>query len=324
MASIEQRWYSDAPVPWYLKCLEPVYRVLSAVDRRRKRAASWRAPVPVIVVGNITVGGTGKTPMVSWLVELLREAGYKPGIVSRGYKAKPPSFPWLVSTRDEPGVAGDEPLMLARRCQCPLVIDPDRSRAARLLLEKTDCDLIISDDGLQHLSLARDIELVILDGARGIGNGRCLPAGPLREPAERLRSVDFVISNGEPRCTLPRTDFIMTLAPQRFHTLAGEQLALSHFEGQTVDAVAGIGNPQRFFDTLSHLDISVNGHAFADHHTYERQELLFSPQKPLLTTEKDAVKWQSLDLPDAAWLEIRAVLPDPFAQALLAKLKELN
>jgi len=204
-----------------------------------------------------------------------------------------------------------------------LVIDPKRVRAAQYLLEKFDCDLIITDDGLQHLALGRDIELVVLDGARGLGNGHCLPAGPLREPVQRLQSVDFVISNGEPKQPLPRHDLTMTLAPQCFRTLADETLPLDHYQGQKVHAVAGIGNPQRFFDTLNTLGIEVEPHAFADHHPYSADDLKFTPALPLLTTEKDAVKWQQLNLPNAAWLEIKASLPDHFGKALLEQLTRI-
>ncbi|MCV6587559.1 MAG: tetraacyldisaccharide 4'-kinase [Marinobacterium sp.] len=331
MTGLEQRWYSNQRPPWYLQLLEPLYRTLSRLDRQRKQARQWRAPVPVIVVGNITVGGTGKTPLVTWLVEILRQAGYRPGIVSRGYKATPPAFPYRVSPDDSAVIAGDEPLMLARRCRCPLVIDPQRVRAAQHLLATTDCNLIISDDGLQHLMLDRDIELVVLDGARGLGNGHCLPAGPLREPATRLNTVDFVICNGVARQPLPRQDAKMRLQPRAFYRLANADLSegdpepkpLSYYKGQTVNAVAGIGNPQRFFDTLTALGIDVIPHAFADHHTYQADELQFDPPRPLLTTEKDAVKWQGLQSElamDAAWLEIEAQLPDNFRQALLIKL----
>jgi len=324
MAGLEQRWYSDKPPVWYLRLLEPVYKALARHDRQRKLKQAWQAPVPVIIVGNITVGGTGKTPLVSWLVEFLRQAGYRPGIVSRGYKASPPQLPYSVNPDDSPAVAGDEPLMLARRCQCPLVIDPQRVRAVQHLLDTTDCNVVISDDGLQHHALGRDIELVVLDGARGLGNGHCLPAGPLREPAERLASVDFVISNGEPVQPLPRHDATMTLAPRCFRRLSGEVVGLEHYQGLQVHAVAGIGNPQRFFNTLQTLGIQPQPHAFADHHSYTAAELQFSPALPLLTTEKDAVKWQELALPEAAWLEIEACLPDLFAQALLEKLTRLT
>lgn len=324
MASPEKHWYSDAPPPWYLTLLEPLYCLLSARDRARKRARQWRAPVPVIVVGNITVGGTGKTPLVSWLVNTLRDAGYKPGIVSRGYKATPPSFPHKVLQDDTPAIAGDEPLMLAQRCRCPLVIDPDRTRAVKHLLDTENCDLIISDDGLQHLALGRDIEIVVVDGARGLGNGHCLPAGPLREPAERLATVDFVVSNGLLQHTLDKPSEVMALQPQCFRTLDGDQLPLTQFNGQRAYGVAGIGNPQRFFDSLTALGVDVEPHAFADHHKYSEQDLAFEPKLPLLTTEKDAVKWQALPLDNAAWLEIEAQLPDSFRQALLSKLKSLT
>ncbi|MBY4675265.1 tetraacyldisaccharide 4'-kinase [Marinobacterium arenosum] len=322
MSRLQERWYSDqAPaLPWRL--LESFYRFV--VTRRRAAAKqAWQPPVPLVVVGNITLGGTGKTPLVAWLVERARQAGFRPGIVSRGYKAKPPALPWVVEASGNPAQCGDEPLMLARRCGCPVVIDPNRVQAARHLLERFDCDLIISDDGLQHHALGRDLELVVIDGVRGLGNGHCLPAGPLREPAERLSSVDFVISNGRPKPSLERVDVQMRLQPQRYRALDGAELPLEHFSGERVHAVAGIGNPKRFFDTLASLGVSFMPHPFPDHHAYTADELQFEPPLPLLTTEKDAIKWAGLGLRQGYYLEVAAELPETFAAALLQRLTEI-
>ena len=192
-------WYEGHPALALLRPLESLYR--RVVQRKRARFVAgegeiYQSPVPVVVVGNITVGGTGKTPLILWLIEHCRRSGLRVGVVSRGYGAKPPQLPWRVEASHSAAVAGDEPLLIVQRCGVPLVIDPDRSRAVKALLASETLDLILSDDGLQHYRLARDLELVLIDAARGLGNRRCLPAGPLREPVERLQSVDAVLYNG--------------------------------------------------------------------------------------------------------------------------------
>lgn len=189
-------WYAGHPALALLRPLEALYR--RVVTRKRARflrgdSASYRAPVPVIVVGNITVGGTGKTPMILWLIEHCRQQGLKVGVVSRGYGARPPRLPWRVQADQPADEAGDEPLLIVQRTGVPLMIDPDRARAVQALLASEPLDLILCDDGMQHYRLARDLELVLIDAARGLGNGRCLPAGPLREPADRLREADAVL-----------------------------------------------------------------------------------------------------------------------------------
>ena len=198
MTWLEKRWYSTS-TPLLLLPFEWLFRLLVLLRRLAFRLGlkpSYALPVPVIVVGNISVGGTGKTPLVVWLVSLLRKAGYHPGIVSRGYGGKAERWPQQVRPDSDPQTVGDEPVMLAQRCACPIVAAPDRVAAAKLLLKHTKCDLIITDDGLQHYRLKRDIEIVVVDGERRFGNGHCLPAGPLREPQSRLAEVDFVIANG--------------------------------------------------------------------------------------------------------------------------------
>ena len=192
-------WYNGHPALKLLRPLECLYRRVVTGKRQRFLAgegAIYQPPVPLIVVGNITVGGTGKTPLILWLVEHCQRLGLRVGVVSRGYGAKPAQLPWRVSAEDCAAVAGDEPLLIVQRCGVPLMIDPDRGRAVQALLAAEPLDLILSDDGLQHYRLARDLELVLIDAARGLGNRRCLPAGPLREPAERLQSVDAVLYNG--------------------------------------------------------------------------------------------------------------------------------
>lgn len=261
-------WYEGHPALTLLRPLECLYR--RVVQRKRARFVAgegdiYQSPVPVVVVGNITVGGTGKTPLILWLIEHCRRSGLRVGVVSRGYGARPPQLPWRVEANQSAAVAGDEPLLIVQRSGVALMIDPDRSRAVKALLASDNLDLILSDDGLQHYRLARDLELVLIDAARGLGNRRCLPAGPLREPMERLQSVDALLYNG---ATTDRDDgFAFRLLPTTLVNLhSGEHQSVDHFPmGQQVHAVAGIGNPQRFFNTLETLHWRPIPHAFADH-----------------------------------------------------------
>jgi len=284
---------------------------------------SCRVNAPVIVVGNITVGGAGKTPLVIWLVEVLRDAGYRPGVVSRGYGGRSPCWPQRVEADSDPREVGDEPVLLARRCRCPVVVAPDRVAAARTLLADYPCDVILCDDGLQHYRLARDLEIAVIDGARGLGNGFLLPAGPLREPPGRLASVDFVVSNhGAPRTGA----FRMTLAAGQAVNLADPGLTrpLASFRGGAVRAVAGIGNPGRFFSLLQDFGIRILEQPFPDHHPFTAADLDFADRLPVLMTEKDAVKCQSLAR-DTFWYVPVAARVDPeLPTRLLARLAALK
>lgn len=327
-SSLEQRllraWYTKAPWLPLLRPLSALYRHL--VVRRRQaylsgERAQWQPPVPLIVVGNITVGGTGKTPMVVWLIEFLRARGYRVGVVSRGYGARPPRYPWQVSATDEPALCGDEPALLVRRCDVPVVIDPDRPAAARHLLATTDVNLIISDDGLQHYALGRTVELVMLDHLRGLGNARCLPEGPLREPAERLDAVDLVVRNGAANDSVK--GFAMQLVPLTLVNLAsGERVAAARWSGhRQVTAMAGIGNPQRFFRTLETLAFEFDTRIFPDHANYDASTLSTLPvDRPVLMTEKDAVKCAGLAQDNWWYLSVEAHLSDAFEAALLGLL----
>lgn len=330
MSGAGERWLAAAyrGAAWLrlLRPLETLYRRL--VARRTAAYASgrrvvWRAPVPVIVVGNLTLGGTGKSPLVAWLVRHLEERGRRPGILSRGYGGRGERYPLRVTARTPAAACGDEPRMLADQTGVPVVVDPDRPRGARRLLEE-GCDILVADDGLQHLALARDLELVVVDGARGFGNGRCLPEGPLREPLSRLGSVDAVLVNGEAAFEVPPGAFTMHLVPSAWRRLGdGERRPLDPppFAG-AVHAVAGIGRPARFFETLAGLGVEALPHPFGDHHAYRAEELDFGDARPLVMTAKDAVKCRGL-APDASWvLEVTAE-PDPaFAAWLEARLAE--
>ncbi|BAU75104.1 tetraacyldisaccharide 4'-kinase [Metapseudomonas furukawaii] len=302
-------WYRGHPALGLLAPLEWIYRRVARGKREAYlsgRSASYRPPVPLIVVGNITVGGTGKTPMILWLIEHCRARGLRVGVVSRGYGAKPPRLPWRVRADQDAAQAGDEPLLIVQRSGVPLVIDPDRSRAVRALLEQEQLDLILSDDGLQHYRLGRDLELVLIDAARGLGNRRCLPAGPLREPPERLESVGAVLRNGAEADGAE--GFAFRLVPGALVNIqTGQRAALTHFPpGQSVHAVAGIGNPQRFFRTLEALHWRPIPHPFADHAVYSREALDFQPSLPLLMTEKDAVKCRTFAATDWWYLTVDA------------------
>ena len=300
---------------------------------RRGLLRAWRAPVPVVVVGNVTVGGTGKTPLVIAIVELLRARGWNPGVVARGYGRVPPrEQDPLGVVRVLPDVAtpehfGDEPVLIARRCRIPVYISPDRVAAVRALLESgAGVNVVVSDDGLQHYALARDVEIAVVDGERRFGNGLALPAGPLREPVARLAAVDAVVVNGAGDVALPPVPrFAMRLANERFVSLAtGEvrspaELA-SALRGRPVAAIAGIGHPQRFFDQLEALGIHATAHAFPDHYGYQRRDLKLPGAEAILMTEKDAVKCASIAEARMWFMRIEAVLAPGFDDFLLSRL----
>ncbi|MEZ5528985.1 MAG: tetraacyldisaccharide 4'-kinase [Porticoccaceae bacterium] len=283
-----------------------------------KGSGAVSLPVPVVVVGNISVGGTGKTPLLATLVRHLELQGYRPGIISRGYGGDSPHYPVMVTTESSAEQVGDEPLLLASFC--PVVVDPDRLRAAQYLLQQTDCDLILSDDGLQHYRLPRDIELVVVDGERGFGNGLCLPAGPLREPVTRLREVDFVLVNETAaKLDLPDSEGFEVRATGLRHLASGTSIAVDQWQGERrVHAVAGIGNPGRFAHSLRLLGLEPLLHPYPDHHQFTGAELLFTDNLPVIITAKDAVKCAS-PAPDNVWvLDVTAEVSPRF----LARLDE--
>ncbi|MBI4757187.1 MAG: tetraacyldisaccharide 4'-kinase [Betaproteobacteria bacterium] len=303
---------------------------LVAGARRRLYASgalrSVRLAVPVVVAGNITVGGSGKTPLVLWLADALRARGYQPGIVSRGYGGTERG-PSAVAVGDEPARVGDEPLLLARRSGCPVWIGRDRAAAARsLLAANPGCNLILADDGLQHYRLARDFEIAVVD-RRGLGNGWPLPAGPLRELPGRLAQVDAVVLHDADASMLqgrvaPSRIHSMHLEGARFESLLDptRHATAGEFAAATVHAVAGIGEPQRFFDHLAALGLRFTPHAFADHHPYRAADLAFAGADAILMTEKDAVKCASF-APGHAWvLRVEAVIAPDLARAVAERI----
>lgn len=331
--SIDQAWYSGAG---WLRCLRPVSLLFRFLARRRcarlRRYNQPEAglPCPVIIVGNISVGGTGKTPLVIALIEILRRAGFRPGIVSRGYGAKPPSYPSQVTCETPPAEGGDEPCLIVQRTHVPLVIDPDRPRAVERLLSVHDCDLIISDDGLQHYALARNMEIAVVDGTRGLGNGRCLPEGPLREPAERLSLVDWVVINGADRIpglpALGRPPVSMWLEPSLLVPLSGGAgiIPTEWPYSRKVHAVAGIGNPSRFFDTLRSLGFEPIEHPLADHAEITPDMLDFDLPLPIIMTEKDAVKCRAFQTEKCWALRVDARLSAEFESQFLQRLAQVS
>lgn len=330
MTPIESHWYR--PTPLLTLALAPLswlYAAVSAVRRHGYRQGwfrSERLPLPVVVIGNINVGGVGKTPLTLALVEAFAARGVPVGIVSRGYGGSLRE-PALIAPDTDPALCGDEPLLLAA-AGVPVAVGRDRPAAARLLYARhPELRLILCDDGLQHYRLARDLEIAVLDGARGLGNGCLLPAGPLREPASRLRAVDALVVNGEPVAPLPLPpgvpQFAMRLVPEDAYRLAApaEHRAAAGFAGRRVVALAGIGHPQRFFDTLHALGIRpVRETAFPDHHAY-RAEDLPDDADAILVTAKDAAKLRRFNH-DKLWvLPVRARLAPDLADWILARLK---
>lgn len=285
-------WY-DSSQPWQalLTPFSLLFRLLvtaRTLGYRQGWLASDTVSVPVVVVGNITVGGSGKSPFVIWLVELLLAQGYRPGIISRGYGGKASYWPQQVRADSDPQVVGDEPIMLAQRCGCPVVVDPKRSRGALALIEQAGCDVIVADDGLQHYALQRDLEIGMIDGRRRFGNGWLLPAGPLREPILRLDQCDFLVVKGP---ALGR-EYSMVFTDYELLPVVGERptKAPQAFAGTEVHGVTAIGDPESFFASLRRLGMQVKEHAYPDHHRFERDEICFADGLPVVMTEKDAVK----------------------------------
>lgn len=327
---LEQQWYGWTPWHLVLLPLALLFGALAALRRSLYRLGVLpvtKLPVPVIIVGNIGVGGTGKTPLVIALAHLLREQGFRPGIISRGYGGKS-RLPRAVTFKSEPAAVGDEPVLLEAKAGCPVWVGPDRAAVGQALLAThPEVNVLISDDGLQHYRLARDIEIVVVDAARWFGNGQLLPAGPLREPAWRLQTVDAVVINGWlPGAPLKRREFTMQLSGDLLYNLRNPELKARPevFAGQTVHAVAGIGHPERFFKQLRKLGISVRPHPFPDHHVFTPQDLNFPESDAIVMTEKDAVKCGDF-VSDNAWaLPVEAALDAQFGALIVGKLRNAN
>ena len=325
---MQEIWYGDRTPGLLLRAMERVYGQLAARRQQQRQPAPDLRDQPIVVVGNLTAGGTGKTPLTIRLCQLARQVGLQVAVISRGY-GRSGSGPITVNADSEVSSCGDEPLLIARQAGVNVFVDSDREAAARRALA-SGAELIIADDGLQRRSLPRQLELCVLDGARGFGNERLLPAGPLREPLTRLESVDALISNGEWQGgSLPQTPVTMSLEPVGWYALGTEEpLSILELQeqlaGGPVHALAGIGNPQRFFDTLSALGIEVDhAHAFADHERYEASHFE-AMEGTLLMTEKDAMKCEQLTLPPSYALRVEARLPAAWEQNMSQRLLALS
>lgn len=272
--------------------------------------------LPIVVVGNISVGGTGKTPLIIAMVKHLEARGYTVGVVSRGYGSCAPEYPYLITQASTTIEASDEPLHIWQATGCQVCIDANRVAAAELL-QKNGCDILLSDDGLQHYRLDRALEIVVVDAARGFGNGHCLPVGPLREPRSRLKTVDFIIANQNSlneAAALTEPHYSMRMQPQRWYSVKTLEPKPLDFiaPGTQVHAVAGVGNPQRFFNTLASLKIYPECHVYQDHHKFSASDFQFTLSKPIVMTTKDAVKCQSFASPSWLALEVSAIVDKRF------------
>ena len=323
MRDLHELWYGRdplgvllAPLGWVSGLFAVLRRACYRVGLRR----SWQVGCPVVVVGNLSVGGTGKTPLVIAIARLLARHGLRVGVVCRGYRGSASRWPRQVRSDSDPLRVGDEAVLLARRTGGPVAAGPNRIAAARILVRRSKCDIILSDDGLQHLRLARDVEIVVVDGLRRHGNGRCLPAGPLREPLRRLASVDLVVVNGDAR----QGELEMQLVPGDAVSLVDSDRtrALDSFRGAPVHAVCAIGHAERFFRTLESHGLTIVRHPFPDHHPFAETEIGFPDDAPVLMTEKDAVKCERFADSRHWFVPVEGVLSSALEARLLAVLRE--
>ena len=330
---ITRLWYTDAkPLRW----LAPLARLFGWLSARRRQAYHqgrkrvYRSALPVLVIGNLTAGGTGKSPFTAWLAAYLRRQGWRPVILSRGYGAHPDHYPFLVVADSDPEDCGDEPVMLAQQTGLCVLVDPRRARAAQYAEQQNLGDILICDDGLQHYALERDLEFCIFDGAHGPGNGELLPVGPLREGLDRVRTVDFCLSTGAPshaafsRPPLNERQWHgIQLVPKVLRRLVDEEMRpLEWLNGRVVNAVAGIAHPTRFFDTLNELGARVIPHAYGDHHRFQAEDLSFL-HGPVVMTAKDAVKCRDIAGGEVWVLDVIAQPGEAFETLLEQRLAAL-
>jgi len=320
---LDAYWYSNNAVAQWLRPIAFVYCCLVVVRRtlyKLRLLSVYRPPVPVIVVGNMTVGGTGKTPLVIWLVKQLLKEGYSPGVVSRGYGGQARSWPQQVRPDSDPRTVGDEAVIIARQLAVPMAVGPKRAHAARALLEKSQIDVLVSDDGMQHYALGRDIEIAVVDGVRRFGNKHCLPAGPLREPLWRLGAADHIVVKGlagQGEVAMSYTQGRITNLQDSSKTITWEEL-----QRTPVHLVAGIGHPKHFFEQVSQKGIESIEHSFDDHHSFESEDLNFGDEYPVLMTEKDAIKCRAFASENLWYLPIEADVDEKLAVAVLKQIKE--
>lgn len=322
---LDRIWYGEHPAAVILAPLGWCYAAVTWLRRMAYVSGLMPVctlPVPVIVVGNLTVGGTGKTPLVIWLVQFLQSQGWRPAVVSRGHGGSMTRQPQQVRPDSNPGMVGDEPVLIAQRTGCPVAVAVRRTRAAEEIIRHTDCNIIVCDDGLQHLALGRDIEIAVVDGDRRFGNGRCLPAGPLRDLPGRIRDVDLVVANGK----AARSEFLMEYEALPLCALAdaARTMSIGTLRGREVHAVAGIGNPARFFSFLRSHEIHIIKHEFPDHHPFTSADLAFDDDLPVVMTEKDAVKCRAFAAGHWWYVPVEARLPGALQHRLRTLLREFS
>ncbi len=303
--------------------LWPASGVFYALSKLRRAWYRWgilqthHFKIPVIVVGNITAGGSGKTPVVIKLAQYFKQQGRRVGVVSRGYGGTHTQGSLLVNAHTNATLSGDEPLLIAISADVPVMVNKNRSQAVKDLMSQHQVDLVISDDGLQHYAMGRTIEIAVIDGNRRFGNQFFLPAGPLRESQNRLKQVDFIINNGG---AFPG-EISAQLKPVKFvHMCSEEEFPLDFFKNQTCHGVAGIGHPDRFFKTLSQLDIDVQKQAFEDHYPYQLQDLIFEDNHPIIMTAKDWVKCREFANDKMYYLKVDLDIGKDFLNKLAEKL----
>ncbi len=323
--ALEQLWYGRYACGHILAPLGILYGFCALFRRacyRTGLVASTRVGVPVIVVGNIAVGGTGKTPLTIWLAAYLKRSGFRPGVICSGFGGNARTWPQQVRADSDPSAVGDEAVLIAEQTGCPVAAGRDRVASAQALLTYQTCDVLVSDDGLQHYRLARDVEIVVIDGMRRHGTGWCFPAGPLREPRIRMRAADFVVANGSPR----RGEIGMSLSIAELRRVGDDSVRLPPLalKGQEVHGVAGIGNPDRFFAQLRNLGLRVVPHPFPDHYPFSAEDFRWPRSLPIVMTEKDAVKCRSF-APENSWYLPVVAAPEPqLGTQVLTRLRALG
>ena len=331
--TIQKIWYKKSLLRFLLWPFSLIFAVILWLRRILYRTGIKKTThfnCPIIVIGNITVGGTGKTPLVIALATFLQSQGYSPAIISRGYKGSG-KLPQFVAADSDPKIVGDEAVLLARHTHCPVVVSPNRVGGVHFLRKKTHCDVVLSDDGLQHLALGRTVEIAVIDGSRGLGNGLLLPAGPLRESKDRLNTVDFCIVNGsiddELKFTrLVQNQFTMQLKPNVAVNLKNHaQIDIrTGFIGKKLHAVAGIGAPERFFHMLQNLGLAFTPHAFSDHYAFNADDFSFLKEDDwVIMTEKDAVKCEAFADERYWYAPVTAELPEDFFAGLLSHFQRI-
>ena len=327
---LERAWNDHKIWLWALWPLSNLTNLISSYRRNKfydKKNSLYRPKMPVIVVGNITVGGTGKTPLVISLANSLKALGYKPGIISRGYGGRASKYPLMLDKDTSASIAGDEPVLIYRKTGLPVVVGPNRVKALKKLIKENNCNIVISDDGLQHYKLNRDIEIAMIDGIRGLGNGLCVPAGPLREPVSRLKNVDLIVSSNLPWSNREfSANYLMEYKPIKWVRVYDEQsYPFKNWPlSKTVHVLAGIGNPSQFFNNIIDEGFRIIKHPFPDHYNFSKDDLIFDDDYPIIMTEKDAVRCKDIPINNLWYLEVEAEISDEFVKMVVDKIKEIK